>query len=244
MMKISFCIKSPVFFVCRASWDPNLVSKEVRQLDNTISMYNLVYVCAFCVQFFDPDFPDGIAYPTRLPSQVAHDKAQKEKLEKDRRVIEEERQEREKNIRAVSPSGQSSFIHYSSPRPRSPSQHTPSLQRHGSFHSSFSFGDIRGSSSSNASTGIAESADQAAAILAEVLSNTQLEEKEDAMAAVLQGLERTSDAHQNLALAPYYDTRYTALNVEVGEIFRRPATIDARKRAARAMEVARNTHHH
>lgn len=49
----------------RSSWDPHLVSKEVRSLDNTISMYNLYYVCVFCSQFFDPDFPDGIAYPTR-----------------------------------------------------------------------------------------------------------------------------------------------------------------------------------
>jgi hypothetical protein len=50
----------------RSSWDPKLVSKEVRSLDNTISMYNFYYVCYFCAQFFDPDFPEGIAYPTRI----------------------------------------------------------------------------------------------------------------------------------------------------------------------------------
>lgn len=55
----------------RTSWDPTLVSKEVRSLDNTISMYNLVYVCVFCAQFFDPDFPDGIAYPTRITTRVS-----------------------------------------------------------------------------------------------------------------------------------------------------------------------------
>ncbi|RYH28890.1 hypothetical protein EON65_10485 [archaeon] len=55
----------------RTAWDPALVSKEVRSLDNTISMYNLVYVCLFCAQFFDPDFPDGIAYPNRVPATVS-----------------------------------------------------------------------------------------------------------------------------------------------------------------------------
>jgi hypothetical protein len=54
----------------KSSWDPKLVSKEVRQLDNTISMFNLVYVCTFCAQFFDPDFTDGIAYPTRIPPPI------------------------------------------------------------------------------------------------------------------------------------------------------------------------------
>jgi hypothetical protein len=52
----------------RSSWDSKLVSKEVRSLDNTISMYNLVYVCYFCAQYFDPDFNNGIAYPTRIPA--------------------------------------------------------------------------------------------------------------------------------------------------------------------------------
>ena len=55
----------------RSTWDPKLVSKEVRSLDNTISMYNLVYVCYFCAQYFDPDFPDGIAYPTRIAPPTA-----------------------------------------------------------------------------------------------------------------------------------------------------------------------------
>lgn len=59
---------SPLLF--RMSWDPNLVSKEVRLLDHTISMYSLVHVCTFCSQFFDPDFPDGIAYPVRVASPV------------------------------------------------------------------------------------------------------------------------------------------------------------------------------
>lgn len=54
------------FLFHRSTWDAKLVSKEVRMLDNTISMYNLVNVCVFCAQFFDPDFPDGIAYPVRV----------------------------------------------------------------------------------------------------------------------------------------------------------------------------------
>ena len=31
-------------------------------------MYNLVYVCLFCYQFFDPDYADGIAHPVRIDS--------------------------------------------------------------------------------------------------------------------------------------------------------------------------------
>ena len=54
----------------RSSWDPKLVSKEIRSLDNTISMYNLVDVCLFCSQYFDPDFPDGIAYPVKIQYNV------------------------------------------------------------------------------------------------------------------------------------------------------------------------------
>lgn len=64
-------INKIIFF--RSSWDPALVSKEVRSLDNSISMYNLVYVCVFCAQYFDPDFPDGIAYPVRVSSKVRND---------------------------------------------------------------------------------------------------------------------------------------------------------------------------
>lgn len=56
----------------RSSWDPKLVSKEIRSLDNTISMYNLVDVCLFCSQYFDPDFPDGIAYPVKIQYNVSH----------------------------------------------------------------------------------------------------------------------------------------------------------------------------
>lgn len=48
----------------RRGLDPKLVPVEVSQLDNTLSMYNLVEVCVFCSQFFDPDFPDGIALPS------------------------------------------------------------------------------------------------------------------------------------------------------------------------------------
>jgi hypothetical protein len=33
-------------------------------------MYSLVHVCIFCSQFFDPDFPDGIAYPVQVEAPV------------------------------------------------------------------------------------------------------------------------------------------------------------------------------
>lgn len=56
----------------RRSWNPNLVSDEIKLLDNTISMYNLVPVCSFCVQYFDPDFDGGIAYPNREAKEVPY----------------------------------------------------------------------------------------------------------------------------------------------------------------------------
>lgn len=58
------CLLFFVFFN-RRRWDPKLVSKELDLLDQSISMFNFVRVCAFCAQFFDPDFPDGIASPRR-----------------------------------------------------------------------------------------------------------------------------------------------------------------------------------
>eukprot|EP01033_Poteriospumella_lacustris_P000816 gene816-580_t len=122
----------------KSTWDPKLVSKEVRQLDNTISMYNLVYVCAFCAQFFDPDFPDGIAYPQRVPAS---------------------------KVAVESESEESKVLH--------------------SIH----------------------------------------------------------DNVHDTSLLPHYDMRYTANSVDVGEVFRRPQTMDSRKRASRAVEVAKTFHH-
>lgn len=97
-------------------------------------MFNLVYVCTFCAQFFDPDFPDGIAYPTRIspPSTVVAHEAEEVKL-----------------------------------------------------------------------------------------------------------LHSIPDNVKDTSLLPFYDSRYTANSVEVGEVFRRPNTMDSRKRASRAVEVAK-----
>ena len=36
-------------------------------LEQNMSMYNLVPACVFCAQFFDPDFPGGIAIPNKGP---------------------------------------------------------------------------------------------------------------------------------------------------------------------------------
>jgi len=49
----------------RKSWDRRLIPKSIEMMDQTISMFNLVRVCYFCSQFFDPDFDGGIAYPVR-----------------------------------------------------------------------------------------------------------------------------------------------------------------------------------
>ena len=54
----------------RRSWNPSLVPKVIEALDQSITMYNLVNVCAFCSQFFDPDFPGGIAYPQQEHSNI------------------------------------------------------------------------------------------------------------------------------------------------------------------------------
>lgn len=97
-------------------------------------MYNLVYVCAFCAQFFDPDFPDGIAYPQRIPFQSK----------------------------------------------------------------------------------VPADADEESKVLLSL-----------------------GDNMKDVSLLPYYDMRYTANSVEVGEVFRRPQTMDSRKRALRAVEVAK-----
>lgn len=55
----------------RRSWDPELVPKEIQALDQSITMFNLVKVCAFCAQYFDPEFPGGIAAPEREPKRVS-----------------------------------------------------------------------------------------------------------------------------------------------------------------------------
>eukprot|EP00981_Chlorochromonas_danica_P004376 scaffold875_cov183-Ochromonas_danica.AAC.3 len=127
----------------RTSWDPNLVSKEVRSLDNTISMYNLVYVCVFCAQFFDPDFPDGIAYPTRLSSRQA----------------------------------------------------------------------------------------------SRVSTSSSLEYELGSADKILGQLQSSQNVGAD-GMIPFYDARHQPLSIEVGEVFKRPETVEARQRAQRAREVA------
>ena len=57
----------------RRRWDPDgklgLLPKELGQLEQGTSMFNLVHVCGFCHQYFDPDFEGGIAYPNQLKKQ-------------------------------------------------------------------------------------------------------------------------------------------------------------------------------
>lgn len=63
------------YSVVRRSWDRRLVPKVIELLDHTVSMYNLVHVCVFCAQYFDPDFEGGIAYPdveSKLVGSVLH----------------------------------------------------------------------------------------------------------------------------------------------------------------------------
>lgn len=126
----------------RSTWDPTLVSKDVRSLDNTISMYNLVYVCVFCAQYFDPDCPGGIAFPVRIEANVCGKK--KEQLGND---------------------------------------------------------------------------------------------GEDAITSSVLG--SINERKISTPMNPFYDTRYISNNIDVGEVFKRPATMEARKRAQRALEVSR-----
>jgi len=54
----------------RRRWDPSLVSEKIQIIEQNMSMYNLVPVCLFCSQYFDPEVPDGISMPNQqLPSQ-------------------------------------------------------------------------------------------------------------------------------------------------------------------------------
>lgn len=49
----------------RRSWDPKLIPPEFEVLEQGTSMFNLVQVCDFCSQYFDPDVDGSIAYPNR-----------------------------------------------------------------------------------------------------------------------------------------------------------------------------------
>ena len=51
---------------CRTELDPELGNKFAAHLMQGLSPFNLVYVCKFCTQFFDPDMPDGVKYPERV----------------------------------------------------------------------------------------------------------------------------------------------------------------------------------
>jgi len=53
----------------RASWDPSLIPKEIVHLEQTMTMFNLVQVCLFCAQFFDPEYENGIFYPRKVLPQ-------------------------------------------------------------------------------------------------------------------------------------------------------------------------------
>jgi len=49
----------------RKSWDKSLIPDKMELLEDGMGMYNLVPVCAYCAQFFDPDWAGGIAYPMK-----------------------------------------------------------------------------------------------------------------------------------------------------------------------------------
>ena len=53
----------------RREWDPSLIPKKLEMLEDGMGMYNLLAVCPFCSQFFDPDVDGGIAFPQQLISQ-------------------------------------------------------------------------------------------------------------------------------------------------------------------------------
>lgn len=57
----------------RRSWDPEgklgLIPKDIEMLEQSTSMFNLVHVCGFCHQYFDPDYEGGITFPNRLKNQ-------------------------------------------------------------------------------------------------------------------------------------------------------------------------------
>lgn len=55
----------------RNLWDPSLVSKFMGDLSLGMSLFNLVPVCFFCSQYFNPDCEDGISPPAiALPEVI------------------------------------------------------------------------------------------------------------------------------------------------------------------------------
>lgn len=54
----------------RNLWDPTLVEKFMGDLYLGMSLFNLVPVCIFCSQYFDPDCPDGISPPSKTQNEV------------------------------------------------------------------------------------------------------------------------------------------------------------------------------
>ena len=49
----------------RRNWDPQLVEKFNGDLSLGMSLFNLVPVCVFCSQFFDPDKDCGVSAPSK-----------------------------------------------------------------------------------------------------------------------------------------------------------------------------------
>ena len=47
----------------RTALDPELGNKFAAHLMQGLSPFNLVYVCGFCSQFFDPDADGGVIVP-------------------------------------------------------------------------------------------------------------------------------------------------------------------------------------
>ena len=77
----------------RREWDPSLIPKKLEMLEDGMGMYNLLAVCPFCSQFFDPDVDGGISFPKQQKGQLdditfAEKVDQTSKKEKDRKFFD------------------------------------------------------------------------------------------------------------------------------------------------------------
>jgi hypothetical protein len=107
----------------------------------------------FCAQFFDPDFPDGIAYPVRVEAEVSDDKR---------------------------------------------------------INCLFEISQL-------------------------ILVILFLQKTSPGQKDVFSAIQSQSESKP---LVPFYDTRYLANPIEVGEVLSRPATTDSRHRAKRVTQIA------
>mmetsp|Transcript_23164 Transcript_23164/g.33959 ORF Transcript_23164/g.33959 Transcript_23164/m.33959 type:complete len:1078 (-) Transcript_23164:146-3379(-) len=73
----------------RRGWDEKLVTKFNGDLALGMSLFNLVPVCVFCSQFFDPAFEDGVTPPSKSTVEAHVKKKKQDVMSKKQRALTE-----------------------------------------------------------------------------------------------------------------------------------------------------------